>query len=114
MTRTELLKNPLFRLLFFNGLAGVLAAGVVPAGLAMTDVGGLGHLVMTSDNPVLPVALLFAELTITLASVAMGAAVMSLPNDSDETGSGRRLRIDGASPEQPPRMSARAVVRPKS
>lgn len=113
MMRTGLLLNPLFRLLFFNGLAGVLAAAVVTVGLIVGDVGGLGHLVLNSDNPVLPVVLLFASLTITLASVAMGAAIMSLPNDRDDDGSGRRKRIALCMQRNRPREVSLAVIRPK-
>lgn len=93
MTRRGLLKNPLLNLLFFNGLAGVVAAAVVTVGLLAIDLGGLGSLVMGSDNPVLPAALLFISLTITLASVAMGVAVMRLPSDAGGQDGGKRIAI---------------------
>ncbi len=84
--------NPLLKLLFINGLAGILAAAVLTAGLVFADVGGFGHLVFNSASPFLPVAVLFAGLAITLASVAMGVAVMRLPFDGSEPGSPRRIK----------------------
>lgn len=84
--------NPLLKLLFVNALAGILAAAVVTAGLVLGDVAGFGHLVANASNPVLPVAVLFAALSITLSSAAMGVAVMRLPFDHDGPGSRSRRK----------------------
>ena len=78
-----LLRLPLLRLLAINALAGTTAAAVAVAALIYTDPNGIGTLILNSSNPVLPIALLFAGFTITLAAVAMGVAVMTLPYDRD-------------------------------
>ncbi|MCW2307446.1 hypothetical protein [Rhodobium gokarnense] len=111
MISKALKTNPLFRLLFANGLAGIAAAAILTAGLLLTDVGGLGHLVANSSSPVLPVALLFASLSITLASVAMGVAVMRLPT-GDGPDTGHRKRLPPLFPQKTPQR-AYATVRPR-
>ncbi|MBB4265085.1 hypothetical protein [Roseospira visakhapatnamensis] len=60
------------------GLTGALTFGVSLLGL---DVGGIGTLVLASDQWALNLALLFAGLFITFGSVAMGVGVMSLAED---------------------------------
>jgi len=82
--------NPLFRLLFINGLIGVFVALLLLGGILMADVGSLGTLIMGSDDPVLPVVLLGVGLVITLGSATMGTAIMAIPSD-DKTGGGPKL-----------------------
>lgn len=83
-------ENPLFRLLFINGAIGVFVAVLFLAGILLADVGGLGTLIASAQDPVLPVLLLGAGLVITLASAAMGTAIMALPAD-DSGGRGPRM-----------------------
>ncbi|MEZ5841872.1 MAG: hypothetical protein R3D02_16120 [Hyphomicrobiales bacterium] len=80
----ELLRNPLLRLLAINAAAGTTAAAVAVAALIYTDPHHIGTLILESPNPALPIGLLFAGFTITLAAVAMGVAVMTLPYDNDK------------------------------
>lgn len=87
-------ENPLFRLLAINGAVGVLVSLLVFAGLLISNVAGLRDLIANADDPVVPVVLLGFGLIITLGSAVMGTAIMSLPSDED-TGSGRRDRIEG-------------------
>ena len=85
----------LLKLLLTNALAGVAAAVVLVAALVAVDAHGLGTLVMHSETPLLPLALLTFGFIVTLSSVAMGAAVMLLPS-RDHTGGGRsRGPVDG-------------------
>lgn len=76
-----LFKNPLVRLLAINWLIGFATTVLVVVGLLLTNAVGLRDLIMNSENPIIPLALLFFGLLITICSVAMGAAVMSLPRD---------------------------------
>ena len=87
-------ENPLFRLLAINGAVGVLVSLLVFAGLLISNVAGLRDLIANAEDPVVPVVLLGFGLIITLGSAVMGTAIMSLPSDED-TGSGRRDRIEG-------------------
>lgn len=76
-----LFRNPLVRLLAINWLIGFATTVLVVVGLLLTNAVGLRDLILNSENPVVPLALLFFGLLITICSVAMGAAVMSLPRD---------------------------------
>ncbi len=60
------------------GLAGALTFGI---GLLWFDVGGIGTLVLASEQWVLTLLLLFAGLFITFGSVAMGVGVMAQADD---------------------------------
>ena len=88
---SRLLAQPFFRLLAINWLIGAFAAGLVLGGLLWLDTGGLRSLILASDQPWLPVAVLLAGLMITLCSAAMGAAIMALPSEPGDHG-GRRAR----------------------
>ncbi|WP_106752118.1 hypothetical protein [Pannonibacter carbonis] len=87
-------ENPLFRLLAINGAVGVLVSLLVLVGLLVSNAAGLRDLIVNADDPVVPIVLLGFGLIITLGSAVMGTAIMSLPSDED-TGSGRRDRIEG-------------------
>lgn len=86
----RLMREPLIRLLAVNWAIGAFAAGLVTAGLLFLDTAGLRTLVMNSDSPAIPVAVLFCGLLITLTSAAMGAAIMLLPERDDSERRGRR------------------------
>lgn len=87
------MRQPLIRLLALNALAGATAGLVVVAGLLGLDVGGLGSLVASSENPVLPVGLMTFGFVVTLSSVAMGAGIMRLGSDGRGPHGGRLVRI---------------------
>ncbi|WP_439527324.1 hypothetical protein [Pannonibacter sp.] len=87
-------ENPLFRLLAINGAVGVLVSLLVFAGLLISNAAGLRDLIANAEDPVVPVVLLGFGLIITLGSAVIGSAIMMLPSDED-TGSGRRDRIEG-------------------
>ncbi|NRG19034.1 hypothetical protein HPQ64_15180 [Rhizobiales bacterium] len=86
----RLLREPLLRLLAINWAIGAFVAGLVTSGLLLLDTSGLRTLVLNSDNPAIPVAVLFCGLLITLTSAAMGAAIMLLPAKDDGKRRGRR------------------------
>ncbi|WP_245926662.1 hypothetical protein [Breoghania corrubedonensis] len=85
-------RNPLFRLLAINWLAGFVVTVLLVAGFYLTDIGGLWSLIMRSETPFVPIAMLFFGFLITFTSAAMGTAIMSMPSDGSG-GGGRRLRI---------------------
>jgi hypothetical protein len=87
-------RHPLFTLLALNALAGTIAAVVVVAGLLYLDIGRLGSLIARSEAPALPVALITFGFVITLASAAMGTAIMRLGSEDDQAGGhGKPVRI---------------------
>ena len=75
-------KDPLFRLLLINGCAGVVIAILLLAGIFLANIGNLRILVLTAEDPVLPVLMLGFGLVITLGSVVMGSAIMLLGDGS--------------------------------
>ncbi|CUU41289.1 hypothetical protein BVIRIDIS_02780 [Blastochloris viridis] len=76
------------------------------AALVAVDAHGLGTLVMQSEAPLLPLAVLTFGFVVTLSSVAMGAAVMLLPTGSGGDGGAARRPVDGEL--IPVRVAARA------
>ena len=91
-------RTELFRLLALNALAGTVAAIVVVVGLLWLDVGRLGSLVAGSDEPALPIALMTFGFVVTLASAAMGTAIMRIGHDDEDGSSGGRrvpVRVRG-------------------
>ena len=91
------LRNPLFRLLAINWLAGLAVTLLLVGGIYLTDPAGLWTLIARSQMPAVPIAMLFFGFLITFTSAAMGTAIMSMPSD-DRPGGGRRLRISRAEP----------------
>ena len=83
----KLPRDPLFRLLAVNGLAGTAIAGLVLGGIFLGNIGNLRVLVMSAEDPVLPVIMLAFGLFITLGSVVMGSAIMLL-GDNGRGGNG--------------------------
>ncbi len=76
-------RQPLFRLLGVNALAGATAAVVVVTGLVLLDVGGFGRLMAEDEAPMVPFLLALFGFVMTLSSVAMGVAVMRLGQGVD-------------------------------
>ncbi|TLP43376.1 hypothetical protein FDK21_17600 [Cohaesibacter sp. CAU 1516] len=77
-------RDPLMRLLAINWVIGLFATIIVFVGLILTNAAGLQDLIFGSDEPLIPMALLFFGLLITICSVAMGMAVMMVPKDDDD------------------------------
>jgi hypothetical protein len=73
-----MIRNPLVAYLIRHGLAGMLAGWLTVALLLAWDVGGVGTLALASDLFPVPLIMLFGFFGLTFASVAMGAAIMSL------------------------------------
>lgn len=78
-------RDPLMRLLAIHWLIGLVATIIIFVGLIVTNAAGLQDLIMGSDEPLVPLALLFFGLLITICSVAMGMAIMMVPKDDDDT-----------------------------
>jgi hypothetical protein len=84
-------RNPLLRLLAINCLTGMAVAIVMVGAILWTDTAHLWTLISTASDPVTPVVLLVFGLMLTLGSVAMGTAIMSLPyGDEKDPPSGTR------------------------
>lgn len=73
-----MISDPWVAYLIRHGLAGTLAGWLTVVGLLALDVGGLGTLSFASDLFPMPLVMLFGFFGLTFASVAMGAAIMSL------------------------------------
>jgi hypothetical protein len=72
------IRNPLVPYLIRHGLAGALAGWLTVAVLLAWDVAGIGTLALASDLFPVPLIMMFGFFGLTFASVAMGAAIMSL------------------------------------
>ena len=59
-------------------LYGVTGGLVFGAGVLYLDIGSIRSLAFASDNPVLPIFMLFFGLFVTFGSVGMGVGIMSL------------------------------------
>ncbi|MES0879300.1 hypothetical protein [Roseibium sp. SCP14] len=91
----KLPKDPLFRLLLINGIAGVAVAVLVLAGIFWANIGNLRTLVVNAEDPVLPVLMLGFGLVITLGSVVIGSAIMLLGDSGRGGGTpGKPSRIE--------------------
>lgn len=88
-------RDPLFRLLAWNWLAGAVIAVLLAGAVLAFDVAHLRSLIAGSSEPVVPVLLLVFGFLITMCSVTMGTAIMGLgaepPSGAD---SGRRSRAE--------------------
>ncbi|MHA7773282.1 hypothetical protein [Roseibium sp. M-1] len=96
LNRIRLPRDPLFRLLAINGMAGLGVAALVLGGIFFGNIGNLRVLVMTTEEPFLPVLMLAFGLFITLGSVVMGSAIMLLGEGGQSDGSPRRIRLRAA------------------
>lgn len=74
----------LLKFLALNCAIGVAAGMFFLAGLMTIDLAGLRTLIWASPDPVLPLALLAAGLSVTFGGVAMAGAVMMLPSAEDD------------------------------
>ena len=75
----------LLRLLLVNCAIGVAGGWTLLAALIATDTAHLRTLICNSSSPLQPILLLAAGFAVTFGSVAMGAAVMSIREDDDDT-----------------------------
>ncbi len=102
MNRFKLPRDPLFRLLVINGATGLGIALLVLGGVFLADIGNLRTLVLTADNPFLPVFMLAFGLVITLGSVVMGSAIMLLGDKNEGSGTrGKTISIVQEKPLRP-------------
>lgn len=83
-------ENPLLRLLLINGIIGFGISLLLLAGVFILNIGNLRSLVMTAEDPFVPVFMLAFGLVITLCSVVMGSAIMMLKPEDGGGGSGGR------------------------
>ncbi|MCP4934664.1 MAG: hypothetical protein GY927_10790 [bacterium] len=83
----------LLKLLVRHLIMGIAAGWVTLGMLMFVNIGGLRTILIASSDPVLVFILLAFGFTITFGSLAMGAAIMTLPYGGDQ-GKGRGLRID--------------------
>jgi hypothetical protein len=74
--------DPLLRLLAWNALGGVVVACLLTAFVLVADIGQLRTLIVTSDDPAVPLLLLVFGFMVTMCSVMMGSAVMALGNEN--------------------------------
>eukprot|EP00903_Cladosiphon_okamuranus_P001423 g1421.t1 len=98
LQNVKLPRDPLFRLLVINGLAGTAIAALVLAGIFAANIGNLRVLVLAAEDPVLPVLMLAFGLVITLGSVVIGSAIMLLGEkgrDGGGRGKGRLIDLGG-------------------
>jgi hypothetical protein len=77
------LPDEIVRHMLAPALAGSLAGLVATAGLLALNVGSLRTLIAGAERGWIAVALLAAGFMITFGSAAIGAAIMSLGEDSD-------------------------------
>ncbi len=91
-----MIRNPLVAYLIRHGLAGMLAGWLTVAMLLAWDVGGVGTLALASDLFPVPLIMLFGFFGLTFASVAMGAAIMSLGGTEPR---GPRIAPSGIPPD---------------
>ena len=87
-------QNPLFRMLAWNWLAGAAAAVTLLVGILATNAMHLRALILASDNPGVPIAMLLFGFLVTFCSVAMGSAIMALGQDSDGPNGGHRAAAE--------------------
>jgi hypothetical protein len=86
--RAFMRRHPLFRLLAINLVIGLVLGLSVVAGLIAADAHHLRTLLMKDSSGWIFLALLAFGFALTFGSVIMGAAVMSLPAQDDDTKSG--------------------------
>lgn len=92
-------EQPVFALLVTAATSGQIAALILTGGLLALDIGGIMTLIASSDMGLLAAFCLFAVMTITFVSAAMGTAIMGMTRESDDgdgsdDGEGdRRVRV---------------------
>lgn len=103
-----LLRQPLFRLLAINLAIGLAVAVIAVAGLLVLDTHRLRSLILGDQSPVVAVGLLLFGFAITLGSWVMGAAIMRLGDDADDTGRSAAAPVTDTAEPLPVRIGARA------
>jgi len=94
LSRTGLLRQPLFRLLAINLAIGVMIAALLLGGLLALNPGHLRDLIFADDSPGTALGLLLFGFVITFGSAAMGSAIMAMGSDRRGGGrGGRRLAL---------------------
>lgn len=83
----------LVRLYIVQSAAGFGLAGLLVALLLACDVGGLGHLVLTSPDGVLAALMLWVANGVVFAGVQFGIAIMSMADDTDGPHRGEMIPI---------------------
>jgi hypothetical protein len=76
-------KNPLFRLLLINGLAGAGLGIAFVIGILALDVAGIRTLLVQTGDWLVGVPMLLIGCITTFASVTMGSAIMMTRRDED-------------------------------
>jgi hypothetical protein len=89
---TNLLREPLWRLLAINLAIGATVTALFVAGLYAFDLYGLRKLIAADRAPLVALGLLFFGCLITFGSVAMGSAIMAIGGYDSDRGGGRRSR----------------------
>lgn len=78
----------LLRMLLVNAGLGAIVAAVFLAAVLILDIASLGSLISGAETPLLVIGILYSGLLITFSSCAMGAAIMSLPEDEQSSSAG--------------------------
>ncbi len=73
------------RLLAYHGAVGVGLGVAFAMLLLLTNPAGLTDLIMESDQPWLPIVMLSAGCALTFGSASMGAAIMTIHWDDDQS-----------------------------
>ena len=85
--------STLLKLLVRHLVMGIAAGWVTLGALLFINIGGLRDILFASSDSVLALVLLAFGFTITFGSLAMGAAIMTLPY-GDDGSKGGGLKID--------------------
>ena len=86
--------EPLLRLLAVNWLIGAAVALALCAVVLITDTARLRSLMLSSNEPWIGFVLLVFGFMVTMCSVAMATAVMTLPKDDDDDGPGGGSKLE--------------------
>jgi hypothetical protein len=89
---TNLLREPLWRLLAINLAIGTAVTALFVAGLYAFDLYGLRELIAADRAPLVALGLLFFGCLITFGSVAMGSAIMAIGGNDDGRDGGQRSK----------------------
>ncbi len=71
----------LVRFVLENSLVGALYGAATAGGFLLANIAGLGELVSSSAQPLIPALMLFVGFGITIGSAYVGAVIMLLPYD---------------------------------
>lgn len=102
-------KNPLFRLLLINGLAGTGLGIAFVIGVLALDIAGIRTLLAQTGDWLVGVPMLLIGCSTTFASVTMGSAIMMTRRDESKDrpqrglGEPAYIRVRSVVRRQPPR-----------